>query len=102
MMETQSTGAGRFAQFDLTRVPSPCFVVDEVKLRENLELLKGVSEASGAQILMALKAFSMWSLAPDCFRLFGRHLRVGPVGSQAGARPLWRQAGDLCARFQAV
>ena len=64
MMETQSTGAGRFAQFDLTRVPSPCFVVDEVKLRENLELLKGVSEASGVQILMALKAFSMWSLAP--------------------------------------
>lgn len=63
MMETQSTGAGRFAHLDLSRVPSPCFVVDEVKLRENLEVLKGVSEASGAEILLALKAFSMWSLA---------------------------------------
>lgn len=64
MMDTQSTGAGRFAQFDLSRVPSPCFVVDEVKLRENLEVLQAVSQASGAHILLALKAFSMWSLAP--------------------------------------
>jgi carboxynorspermidine decarboxylase len=64
MMETQSTGAGRFAQFDLSRVPSPCFVVDEVKLRDNLAVLKAVSDASGAHILLALKAFSMWSLAP--------------------------------------
>ena len=64
MMETQSTGAGRFAQFDLSRVPSPCFVVDEVKLRENLEVLRGVSDASNVEILLALKAFSMWSLAP--------------------------------------
>lgn len=64
MMQTQSTGDGRFAQFDLARVPSPCFVVDEVKLRENLQMIKSVSEASGAEILLALKAFSMWSLAP--------------------------------------
>ena len=64
MMETQSTGAGRFAQLDLSRVPSPCFVVDEVKLRDNLSILKAVSEASGAEILLALKAFSMWSMAP--------------------------------------
>ncbi len=64
MMETQSTGAGRFAQFDLSRVPSPCFVVDEVKLRDNLRELRAVSDASGADILLALKGFSMWSLAP--------------------------------------
>lgn len=64
MMQTQSTGAGAFAQFDLARVPSPCFVVDEVKLRDNLEAVKAVSQASGAEILLALKAFSMWSLAP--------------------------------------
>lgn len=64
MMETQSAGAGSFAHFDLSRVPSPCFVVDEVKLRDNLQILKHVSDASGVEILLALKAFSMWSLAP--------------------------------------
>ena len=46
------------------RVPSPCFVIDEVKLRENLSLIADISQASNARILMALKAFSMWSLAP--------------------------------------
>jgi len=64
VMATQSTGAGRFAGFDLSRVPSPCFVIDEVKLRENLSLIADISQASNARILMALKAFSMWSLAP--------------------------------------
>lgn len=63
-MATQSTGAGRFAGFDLSRVPSPCFVIDEVRLRENLSLIADISQASNARILMALKAFSMWSLAP--------------------------------------
>ena len=43
---------------------SPCFVVDEVALEDNLEILKGISTASGAKILLAIKAFSMWSLAP--------------------------------------
>ncbi|HEX2651458.1 MAG TPA: carboxynorspermidine decarboxylase [Burkholderiales bacterium] len=44
------------------RLPSPCFVVDEVAVEENLELLNRVQRQSGAKILLALKAFSMWSL----------------------------------------
>lgn len=63
-MPTQSTGAGRFAGFDLSRVPSPCFVIDEVKLRDNLAVLADISAASNARIFLALKAFSMWALAP--------------------------------------
>ena len=70
MLRTQSSGAGRFAHFDLSRVPSPCFVIDEVRLRENLEVLHGVSQAADTKILLALKAFSMWSLAP----LISEHL----------------------------
>jgi len=54
----------RFRRLDLARVPSPCFVVDEVAVEENLRILEGVQRASGAKILLALKAFSMWSLAP--------------------------------------
>lgn len=53
-----------FYQFDASRVPSPCFVVDEVAVRKNLERLAYVQQASGAKILLALKAFSMFSLAP--------------------------------------
>ena len=62
-METQAGGPGAFAHFDLNRVPSPCFVVDEVAVRRNLATLKDVGDRGGAKVLLALKAFSMWSLA---------------------------------------
>ncbi len=49
-----------FSKLDLSRLPSPCFVVDEVALERNLTILKDVADRSGAKILAALKAFSMW------------------------------------------
>lgn len=61
-METRAAGPGAFADFDLNRVPSPCFVVDAAAVRRNLGILKDVGERSGARVLLALKAFSMWSL----------------------------------------
>ena len=70
MLRTQSFGPGRFADFDLSRVPSPCFVIDEARLRQNLEILRGVSQAADTKVLLALKAFAMWSLAP----LISEHL----------------------------
>ena len=42
MLPTQSSGAGRFAELDLSRLPSPCFVIDEIKLTENLQMLSSV------------------------------------------------------------
>ena len=64
MLPTQSSGAGKFSDLDLSRLPSPCFVIDEIKLTENLQILKDIATATDAKILLALKAFSMWSLAP--------------------------------------
>jgi carboxynorspermidine decarboxylase len=63
-METRAGDPGAFAHFDLARVDSPAFVVDAAKLRENCRILAEVGEASGAKVLAALKAFSMWSTAP--------------------------------------
>ncbi|MEP3224645.1 MAG: carboxynorspermidine decarboxylase [Parasphingorhabdus sp.] len=63
-METKAGDPGAFAHFDLARVPSPAFVVDEAAVRRNLEILAEVKARSGAKVLLALKAFSMWSLAP--------------------------------------
>ena len=53
-----------FTRLDLQRLPSPCFVVDEVSIERNLKILQEVEQRSGAKVLQALKAFSMWSLAP--------------------------------------
>jgi carboxynorspermidine decarboxylase len=46
----------------LELAPSPAYIVDLGKLRENLAVLAGVRRASGAKVLLALKAFSMWSV----------------------------------------
>ena len=63
-METKAGDPGAFAHFDLYRVPSPAFVVDEAALRRNLAILADVKARSGAKILCAMKAFSMWKVAP--------------------------------------
>ncbi|WP_122076947.1 carboxynorspermidine decarboxylase [Pseudophaeobacter sp. EL27] len=64
MMTTQAGDAGAFRDFDLSRVPTPAFVVDEKAIERNLSILADVADRSGAHILAALKAFSMFALAP--------------------------------------
>ena len=48
----------------LELAPSPAYVVDLGRLRHNLAILDEVQRRSGAKILMALKAFAMWSTFP--------------------------------------
>ena len=62
-METKAGDPGAFAHFDLNRVSSPAFVVDEQAVRRNLAVLKDVRDRGNAKVLLALKAFSMWSMA---------------------------------------
>lgn len=49
---------------DFQNVKTPCFVVDEKRLTDNLEILKDVSERAGCKILLAQKAFSMFYSYP--------------------------------------
>ena len=51
-------------------VKTPCYVVDEKKLIENLEILQDIEKQSGCHILLAQKAFSMFSVYP----LIGKYL----------------------------
>lgn len=69
-METRAGDPGAFAQFDLHRIDSPSFVVDAARLRQNLRILAEVRDAAGIKMLSALKAFSMWKVAP----LIGEYL----------------------------
>lgn len=63
-METKAGDPGAFAQFDLDRVNTPAFVVDAAKLRANCQVLADIRDAADIKVLSALKAFSMWSVAP--------------------------------------
>lgn len=55
---------------DISKVPTPAYVVDEKKLIQNCEILKRVQEEAGCKILLAQKAFSMYAEYP----LIGEYL----------------------------
>ena len=64
MLQTMGGNPKNFSQLDLYSLPSPCFVIDKKALQDNLEILFGLKESSNVKILLALKAFSTFSLAP--------------------------------------
>ena len=43
---------------DYGAIPSPCFVLEEARLRTNLERLGEIQRRSGAKIICALKGFA--------------------------------------------
>ncbi|MBL4634184.1 MAG: carboxynorspermidine decarboxylase [Kofleriaceae bacterium] len=49
---------------DLSGVPSPAFIIDKGALRANLAVLEDVQRRAGCKILLALKGFAAWNLAP--------------------------------------
>ncbi len=49
---------------DFDKVESPCYVLDESLLRNNLELISSVQRATGVQIILAFKAFAQWRAFP--------------------------------------
>lgn len=55
---------------NITEIATPAYVVDETLIERNLRILKQVIEDTGCHILLAQKAFSMFSLYP----LIGRYL----------------------------
>lgn len=52
------------------KLPSPCYIVDESLLEKNLKVLNGVMKRTGCKILLAQKAFSMYTMYP----LIGKYL----------------------------
>lgn len=49
---------------DYSKILSPSYVLDEARLRNNLELIKRVKESAGVEIILAFKAFALWKVFP--------------------------------------
>ncbi len=83
----------------MKELPTPSYVVDETVLEENLKILKGVSDRTGAKILLAQKAFSMYR----CYPLIGSFLSGATasglyearLGYEEMALPMKKQ-GKVC------
>ena len=68
--------------FHSDRIPSPCFVIDERLLRQNLDTIAQVSLRAGVEIIMAFKAFAMWKV----FHIIKEYVTHTTASSLAEAR----------------
>ena len=69
-------------KIDFNKVQTPSYVVDEHLLKNNLTILRSVMDRTGCEILLAQKAFSMYSVYP----LIGNYLSGTTASSLFEAR----------------
>lgn len=72
------------------QIPSPCFVLDETRLRKNLELIRSVKDQAGVEIILAFKAFAMWSVFP----IIREYIPCSTASSLAEARLAFEEMGS--------
>ena len=89
-----------FDKFDYntSEIPSPCYVVEEELLHRNLQLIKSVSERSGAEVIMAFKAFAIWKL----FDITRQYIPHSTASSLSEARLAFEKLGSKAHTFAPV
>ena len=84
----------------LQLAPSPAYVVDLGRLRHNLAILDEVQRRSGAKILMALKAFAMWSVFPIIRETLHGVCASSPWEARLGREEFGREVHSFAAAFK--
>jgi carboxynorspermidine decarboxylase len=84
----------------LKLAPSPAYVVDLGRLRHNLSILDDVQKRSGAKILLAMKAFSMWSVFPIISRTLHGVCASSPWEAQLGKEEFGGEVHSFSAAFK--
>jgi carboxynorspermidine decarboxylase len=81
-----------------TKIPSPCYVIDEKRFRKNLSLIKQVSEKSGAEIILAFKGFAMWGIFP----IMKEYISGAAASSADEARLCFEEIGSKAHTYSPV
>lgn len=77
------------SQWDFSTIPSPAYVLHETLLAENMRVIDKVRQATGAEIILALKANAMWSIFPE----LKKHSDGATASSLAEARLVFEEYG---------
>ena len=78
--------------------PSPCYILEESKLRKNLELIRSVADKADVEIILALKAFALWKTF-SIFREYISHTTASSIGE---AKLSARHFGGRCMTYAPV
>ena len=67
---------------DYSQVKTPCYVLDENRLRRNMDILSDIQKRTGVKIICALKGYSFWRSFP----IIGEYLPGATASSLNEAR----------------
>lgn len=74
---------------------NPCYVIDEKKLRENLERITDISKRAKIEVILALKAFASWKTFP----IFREYISHTTASSPWEAKLSALHFGGLCQTY---
>ena len=83
---------------DYSKIPSPCYVLEEKLLRRNLELIKSVKEKAGIEIILAFKAFATWKAFP----IVREYIPCSTASSLCEARLAFEEMGSKAHTYAPV
>lgn len=78
--------------FDLNTfegLSTPYYILEEKRLRGNLELIKGVAEKANVEIILAFKAYALWKTFP----IFREYIKATTASSLYEARMAYEKFG---------
>lgn len=76
---------------DINKLPSPCYVMEEKLLRDNLSLIKSVKDRAGVNIILAFKAFALWKAFP----IVREYIPFSTASSKFEAQLAYEEMGSL-------
>jgi carboxynorspermidine decarboxylase len=82
----------------INELPSPCYVIEEKKLRENLSLIRYVAQTADVEIILAFKAFAMWKVFP----IIREYIEKSTASSLAEAYLAFEQMGSKAHTYAPV
>ena len=75
---------------DYSKIPSPCYVIVEQSFRRNLALISSVAQRAEVEIILAFKAFAMWSVFP----VVREYVQCSTASSLSEARLAYEEMGS--------
>ncbi len=83
----------------LSSLPTPAYVADEAKLRENLDIMRDIRERSGTAILYAIKACPMFPLFKIMAEVLDGSTASGLFEAKLGADEFGKEIHVFCPAY---
>ena len=76
---------------NFSKIPSPCYVMEEELMRKNLQLIKSVKDRAEIEVILAFKAFAAWKSFP----IIKEYIQHSTASSVSEAQLAFEEMGNL-------